>query len=163
MSDIYESSDKIKTIQNRQLGANIFEKTLYITNLTQIGSSVYWQGFVEYDLSQLNLNTLVPEFEVTMHTEIVVDGPEPPEKIHYNTHDKLPITKPVISGSLSNFGLVQTHARAYIAYTSSGGIKSGVENGTSKLVVEYIERSFSGFGSPPRFDIKIKGSDAITA
>lgn len=160
---LYESSDKIKSVVNRQLGANIFETTLFISSMTQIGSSAYWYGFAEFDLAELNLNTLVPEFEVTMHTETIVDGPEPPEKIHYNMHDKLPITKPLITGTLADFGLAHIYARAYITYTSSGGIKSGVVNSTSKLIIDYVERGWSGFGSPPRFDVKIKGSDAITA
>lgn len=157
MADNYQSSDQIKTVVNRQLGANIFETTLYITSLTLVGSSGYWEGFAELDLATLNLNTLVPEFEVTMYTYTRVNGVDPGTYIYYNSHDKLPLTK------IDTDGVVEEYARPYVYYESSGGIKDGVTTGTSKLIIQYMLLGGFSPGVSKRFDIKIKGSDAITA
>jgi hypothetical protein len=152
MSDIYESSDRIKTVQNRQLGASIFEATRFIgpDDWDTFGSIV--QAQVEVDLADLNLDTLVPEVSATLYLFTVADG------IHYNTHYTLPYSRWDISATQEE--------RAYLEvfYRSSGGLKDGYELGTSKLYC-YVQRSTipSGAGTVYRIDFKIKGSDAITA
>lgn len=158
MSDIYESSDRIKTIQNRQLGANIIEATRFIgpDDWDTFGSIV--QAQVEVQLGDLNLDTLVPEVSATLYVATVVDGPVPPDDIYFNSHFTLPYTR---------YDLVDTQEeRAYLEvfYRSSGGIKSGYELGTSVVYCKVQRTTIpSGIGTTYRIDFKIKGSDAITA
>lgn len=163
MSDKYQGSDEVKTVENRQLGANIIEKTVYITSLTNIATTPYWYGSVTIDLADLNLNTLVPEIEVYMYSVIRTNGAEPGTFIYFNTHEKLPITKPQMTGTLADIGKIEEHARAYVHYQSSGGIKEDVTVGTSELTIYYVLKGYNELGISKRFDVKIKGSDAITA
>lgn len=163
MTDQYQSSDKVKSVTNRQLGFNVIEKALFINGLQDAGNG-YWVGTASLDLSQFNFNTLVPEFSVTMTKIEEVDGPEPGENYYYVTQMQLPFCLPHLTGVSDGIGRVGEEAHAQINYESNAAtVKDDVTYGTSQLTVVYYLRNWNGLGLNLRFDVKIKGSDSITA
>lgn len=168
MADEYQSSDQVKTVANRQMGASVFERTLFIntTELTQLGTSPYWIGYAQLPLDEFSFNTLVPEFSVVMTSYVRVDGEDPGDFIYYWRNQPLPINEviqaPVGIDTDADIGKLNFSASAFITYISTDGLKQDTVYGTSVLNIEYIQRRLDS-GRLLRFDVKIKGSDSITA
>lgn len=142
-----ESSNQIQKIQDRSLGFSIKEGHATITGpLTALSTG--YNGYVDIDLSSLNLGKQIPEVYAVYNLFESLGGGT--SRIHFLT---LPFTKWNTNGTIEE----AAYTEVYYDYIASPGSPT---SGTQFLRIKYYNRSSS---SGVEFDYKVRGSDALNA
>lgn len=147
MSEIFESTDRVRRIEHRELGYNIVEGETAITGpLTALTTG--YNGYVNIDITALNLGIQVPEVSVVWRTFENLGGGVT-RLGHYNAPFVIWNTNGTIQEAMT--------VKVYYDYVASPGVP---QEGSSFLRITYYNRSSSN-GIDAIF-YKIKASDATS-
>lgn len=147
MAENYDGTDRVRKIQHRELGYNIVEGETAITGpLTALSTG--YNGYVNIDITALNLGIQVPEVSVVWRVGSSVGGGVT-RLDHYNAPFVVWNTNGTIQEAMT--------VRVYYDYVSSPGVPV---TGSSFLRITYYNRSSSS-GIDAIF-YKIKASDATS-
>lgn len=146
MSEIFESTDRVRRIDQRELGYNIVEGEVAMGS-PLISLSTGYNGYVEVDITALNLGIQVPQVSAIYYKTTSLGG-----GVTQYDHITLPFT------IWNTNGTIQEAAYMTVYYQALS--KSDPLAATSRLVIWYYNRSSNSGGQI--FYYKIKASAATS-